>query len=84
LPYLGAKYFDENFNPKKLRDLSGSIGQQLVVTECILKLAIYFAKFFKVYSVAYDGLGTEIVARYLSLLFQRPAPKLYINPSLSG
>lgn len=74
--YTAAKYFDENFNPKKLRDLSGSIGQQLVVTESMLKLAIHFAEFFKVQSLAYEGMGTGTRGQVFEALVSKPCPKM--------
>jgi len=74
--YLGAKHFYENFNPKKLRDLSGSIGQQLVVTECMLKLAIHFAKYFKVNSFAYHGLGSGNRGQVFESLVSKACPKM--------
>jgi len=74
--YLGAKYFHENFNRKKLRDLSGSIGQQLVVTESMLKLAIYFATFFKVHSFAFHGLGSGNRGQVFESLVSKACPKM--------
>jgi hypothetical protein len=74
--YSGAKYFGGNFNPKKLRFLSGSLGQQLEVTECMLKLAIYFAMFFKVYSFAYEGLGIGSRAKVFKELVSKSTPGL--------
>jgi len=74
--YSGAIFFGENFNPKKLRRLSGSIGQQLVITECMLKLAIYFAKFFKVQSMAYEGMGAGTRGEVFEALVSRPCPKV--------
>ena len=36
-----AKLFDSTFKPKKLRSVSGSLGQQLKVTEGMLRLAVF-------------------------------------------
>jgi hypothetical protein len=75
--YSGVTYFGSNFNRKKLHLLSGSIGQQLEITECMLKLAIYFAKFFKVYSFAYEGLGTGATrAKVFEDLVSKPTPRM--------
>jgi hypothetical protein len=74
--FSGAKCFGGNFNPRKLRLLSGSLGQQLEVTECMLKLAIYFATYFKVYSFAYEGLGTGARARVFKDLVTKATPRL--------
>jgi hypothetical protein len=74
--YDGAKFFIDNFNPKKLRRLSGSLGQQMVITESMLKLAIHFAKFFKVQSHAYEGLGTGTRGQVFEALVSKPCPKM--------
>lgn len=53
----GARLFGSNFNPRKLRSISGPLGQQMEVTEGPLKPATYFATYFGVHSFAYEGLG---------------------------
>lgn len=74
--FTGAKFFGTNFNPKKLRLLSGSLGQQLEVTECMLKLAIYFATYLKVHSFAYEELGTGAWAKVFKDLVTKSTPRL--------
>lgn len=74
--FTGAKFLDGNFNPRRLRSLTGSIGQQLAVTEGMLKLAIYFATFFGVQSFAYDGLGSGIRAKVFRELVTKATPRL--------
>lgn len=64
----GAMRLNNSFNPRKLRLLRGPLGQQLDVTEGMLKLAIYFAKLFRVNSFAYEGLGTGARAKVLRAL----------------
>lgn len=78
--YTGAKLFGSNFNPKKLRLLSGTLGQQLEVTEGMLKLAIHFATEFGVHSFAYEGLGTGARARVFRELVTKSAPPM-VNQS---
>jgi hypothetical protein len=77
----GVKLFDSNFNPRRLRTLSGALGQQFEVTECMLKLAIYFATHLKVYSFAYEGLGTGARAKLFRELVSKAAPGL-VNQSI--
>lgn len=72
----GTSLFASNFNPKKLRLLSGDLGQQLEVTECMLKLAIHFATFFKVYSFAYEGMGNGLRAKVFKDLVAKPTPRM--------
>jgi hypothetical protein len=74
--FTGAKFLDKNFNPKRLGLLAGSIGQQLAVTEGMLRLAIYFANHFGVQSFAYDGLGTGPRGRVFRELVTRTTPRL--------
>jgi hypothetical protein len=80
--YSGAKFFGSNFNPKKLRLLSGSLGQQLEVTEGMLKLAIYFATHFRVHSFAYEGLGTGTRAKVFRELVTKSAPGMVHQSAL--
>ncbi len=80
--YGGAKFFANNFNPKKLRLLSGDIGQQLEVTECMLKLAIYFATYFGVHSFAYEGLGTGARAKVFRELVTKSTPAMVHQSAL--
>jgi hypothetical protein len=69
-----ALSFGGRFNPRKLKSLSGDLGQQLVVTE--MKLAIYFAKFFKVYSFAYHGMGTGTRREVFGGLVTKAVPRV--------
>lgn len=72
----GAELFGKNFNPKKLRSVSGPLAQQLDVTECTLKLAIHFANYLKISSFAYEGLGTGTRAKVFRDLVMKSAPRL--------
>jgi hypothetical protein len=74
--YDRARYFGSSFNPKKLRSLPGPLGQQLEVTEGMLKLAIYFAKELGVNSFAYEGLGTGSRSKVFRELVTKVAPGL--------
>ena len=74
--YAGALNFGNGFNPRKLKALSGDLGQQLVVTECMLKLAIYFAKFIKVSSFAYEGMGNGTRGEVFEGLVSKPVPRV--------
>ena len=72
----GALSLENNFNPKKLRSLQGSLAQQLEVTEGMLKLALSFAKDFGVNSFAYDGLATGSLPKVLKGLVTKVPPGL--------
>src|ERR1039458_906572 len=72
----GAMFFGNSFNPRKLRPLSGSLGQQLDTTEHMLKLAVYFAKLLGVHSFAYEGLGPGSRAKVFRELVTKAAPGL--------
>jgi hypothetical protein len=80
--FTGARFLDGNFNPRRLRSLTGSIGQQLAVTEGMLKLAIYFATFFGVQSFAYDGLGSGTRAKVFRELVTKATPRLVEQSAL--
>ena len=69
-----AKSFVTSFNPKKLRSLPGSLGQQLDVTENMLQLAIYFAKLFAVSSFAYEGIGNGSRSKVFRELITKASP----------
>lgn len=79
--YNGAMFLGTNFNPKKLSSLSGSLGQQLEVTENMLKLALFFAKELKIKSYAFEGLGEGSRAKVFRELVSKPAPGL-VNQSI--
>jgi len=72
----GALFFGNSFNPRRLRPLPGSLGQQLDVTEHMLRLAIYFAQLFGVHSFAYEGLGPGSRAKLFRDLVTKAAPSL--------
>jgi hypothetical protein len=72
----GAMFFGSSFNPRKLRPLSGSLGQQLDTTEHMLKLAVYFARLLGVHSFAYEGLGPGSRAKVFRELVTKAAPGL--------
>jgi hypothetical protein len=72
----GAIFLGSSFKPKKLRSFSGPLGQQLEVTEGMLKLALHFANLFGVSSFAYEGLGTGTRAKILRALVTRVPPSL--------
>ena len=79
--YTGAIFFGSNFNPKKLDSISGSLGQQLEISESMLKLALYFAKELKVKSFAFEGLGTGSRAQVFREMVTKPTPAL-VNQSI--
>lgn len=72
----GALRFENSFNPKKLRSLSGPLAQQLEVTEGMVRLALHFARKFGVSSFAYEGLGTGTRAKILRSLVTKVPPGL--------
>src|ERR1035437_3727708 len=74
--FEGAIFFGTSFKPKKLRSLPGSLGQQLDVTENMLKLAIYFAKHFGVSSFAYEGMGNGSSSKVFRELVTKISPGL--------
>ncbi len=74
--YTGAMFFGSNFNPKKLRSIAGTLGQQLDVTEAMLKLALYFGKELKVRSHAYEGLGEGARGKVFRELVTKTTPVL--------
>lgn len=78
----GAKFFEGSFNPKKLRSLPGSLGQQMEVTVDMLKLAIFFASYFKVYSFAYEGLGSGTRAKVFRELVTKSTPSMVHQSAL--
>ena len=78
----GAMFLESSFNPKRLRSLHGPLGQQLDVTEGMLKLALYFANHFGVSSFAYQGLGTGIRSRILRALVTKAPPGLVTQSGL--
>ena len=78
--FEGARFVGDHFNPKKLRSLSGPLGQQLDVSEGMLKLAIYFAKLLKVSSFAYEGLATGGRSKVVRELVSKATPGL-VNQS---
>ncbi len=80
--FRGARFLSSNFNPKRLRSLSGPLAQQMEVTEGLLKLAIYFATYFGVHSFAYEGLGTGTRSRVLRALVTKTPPGLVTQSSL--
>ncbi len=71
-----AMRLNNNFNPKKLRSLSGPLAQQLEVTEGMVKLGLYFANLFGVSSFAYEGLGTGARSKVLRALVTKVPPGL--------
>jgi len=78
----GAIFFGSSFNPRKLRSLPGSLGQQLDVTENMLKLAIYFVKELSVSSFAYEGLGTGSRSKVFRELVTKVGPGLVTQSAL--
>jgi len=78
----GAMFFSSTFNPKRLRSLPGSLGQQLDVTENMLKLAIYFAKYLSLRSFAYEGLGTGNRSKVFRDLVTKVSPGLVTQSAL--
>lgn len=74
--FNGAISFGASFKPKRLRLLSGSLGQQLDVTEKMLKLSIYFAKLLGVSSFAYEGIGNGGRSKVFRELVTKATPGL--------
>ena len=79
--FSGATYFHSSFNPKRLDSVSGSLGQQLEVTQSMLKLALFFAQEMKISSFAFEGLGTGSRSKVFRELVTRPTPAL-VNQSV--
>jgi hypothetical protein len=71
-----AKLFNNSFNPKRLRSVGGSLGQQLEVTEGMLGLAVYFANHFGVNSFPFEGLGTGNRSKVIRALVTKVPPAL--------
>ncbi|WP_348266195.1 hypothetical protein [Edaphobacter sp. DSM 109919] len=65
-----------NPRPKDLSEYGGSLGQQREVTEHILKLAVHFAKEFKVSSFPYEGLLAGDRPKVIRSLVTAPPPNL--------
>jgi hypothetical protein len=78
----GAMLFENSFHPRRLRSLRGPLGQQLDVTEGMLKLAIYFANHFGVHSFPYEGLGTGARSKVLRALVTKAPPGLVTQSGL--
>ncbi len=74
--FNGSMFLQNTFKPKKLRSLRGVLGQQLEVTEVMLKLALHYANEFGVSSFAYDGLAAGPRAKVLRALVTKSAPGL--------
>jgi hypothetical protein len=71
-----ATVFQTNFNPKKLRSYGGPLGQQLELTEGLLKLAIHFANNFNIASFPFEGLATGTRSKALRALVTKAPPGL--------
>ncbi len=71
-----AKFFNSNFSPRNLRSVSGSLGQQLEVTEGMLRLAVYFANHLGVSSFPFEGLGTGNRSKIMRALVTKVPPAL--------
>ena len=71
-----AKLFDSSFNPKRLRSVGGSLGQQLEVSEGMLRLAVYFANHLGVSSFPFEGLGTGNRSKIMRALVTKVPPAL--------
>jgi hypothetical protein len=76
LAFDAAVLLETSFNPRRLKLFGGSLGQQLEITEAMVKLAIYFANTFSVGSFAYEGLGTGPRPRVLRALVTKVPPGL--------
>ena len=79
-----AKLFDSTFKPKKLRSVSGSLGQQLEVTEGMLRLAVYFANHLGVSSFPFEGLGIGNRSKIMRALVTKVPPALRVQSVLEG
>jgi hypothetical protein len=71
-----ATLLHQNFNPRRLRSLSGPLAQQLDLAGNMLKVALYFANEFDINSFAYEGLSTGTRARALRALVKKVPPDL--------
>jgi hypothetical protein len=72
---------NDTFNPKRLREFGGALGQQLEVTEAMLKLAIHFANDFGLNSYAYSGLADGVRPKMLRSLVSKVPPSV-VNQSI--
>jgi hypothetical protein len=75
-PSKARKHFDSAFKPNKLRSVSGDLGQQLDVTEGMLRLAVYFANHLGVSSFPFEGLGVGNRPKIMRALVTKPPPAL--------
>jgi hypothetical protein len=74
--FEAAKLFSSSFNPRRLRSIGGSLGQQLELTEGTLRLAVYFANHLGVSSFPFEGLGSGMRSKVIQTLVTKVPPKL--------
>jgi len=79
--YDSAVQFSRSFDVRHWRDIPGPLGQQLDVSEAMLRLALYFVGELKVRSFAFEGLGSGPRERVFRELVSKAAPSL-VNKSL--
>lgn len=70
----GAVLMHTAFDARRFRDFGGVLGQQLEVTEGLLKLALYFANDFGISSFAYNGLSESERPKALRALVTKVPP----------
>jgi hypothetical protein len=81
LAFDASLALNSTFNPKRLRQFGGALGQQLEITEATLKLAIYFANDFGLNSYAYSGLLDGTRPKVLRSLVSKVPPGV-VNQSI--
>jgi hypothetical protein len=84
MAFDAARLFNNSFRPKKLRSVTGSLGQQLEVTEGMLGLAVYFANYFGVSSFPFEGLGTGSRSKVIRALVTKVPPALRAQSALEN
>lgn len=77
IAFQEAQNFAGSFDPTKLYSVTGPLGQQLELTEGMLRLALYFANYLGVSSFAFDGLGVRGErSKIMRMLVRRIPPNL--------
>lgn len=80
--YDAAVLLETSFNPRRLREVGGSLGQQFEITEDMLKLALYFASTFRISSFPYEGLAASPRPKALRTLVTKTPPALVSQSAL--
>ena len=80
--FNAAVILQRNARPRDLRGYGGELGQQLEVTENMLRLAMHFAKAFKINSHAYGTLAQGTLPKVLRPLVTKVPPSLVTDSVL--